>query len=122
MSPAAAGVLDVFAVAGDEVHVEVRHRLSCGFAAVHADVEAVGVMSREDRLAGDRQGGGELDVLFPRGVEQLATRRVRDEEGVAFADGVGVPEAEDVGASVEDARGDRSRRRGRIVLSSDAPW
>ena len=83
----------------------MRDRLSRGLSDVHADVEAVGVMFREDRLAGDRQGGGELHVLFARGVEPASDVAGRDEEGVAFADGVGVPDAEDIGASVEDTRG-----------------
>ena len=83
----------------------MRYRLSRGFADVHADVEAVGVMFREDRLAGDRHGGSELHVLFARCVEPACDVAGRDEEGVAFADGVSVPDSEDVFASVEDAGG-----------------
>ena len=44
-------------------------------------------------------------MLFSRGVEPACDVAGRDEEGVANAYGVGVPESEDVFASVEDAGG-----------------
>ena len=56
MADAAAGVLDVAFVAGDEVDVEVEDGLAGGFADVPADVVAVWPVAVGQEVAGPVEG------------------------------------------------------------------
>ena len=63
MSDPAARVGDVASVARNDVNVQMRDRLACGLADVHADVEAVRCMTLQDLLAGAVDGVGQR-LLF----------------------------------------------------------
>lgn len=89
------------------MNVKVRHRLSRGFSNVDPDVEAVGKVFGRDGLAGDGKGGEKVGLLVARRVEPCRDVSFSDDEGVAVADGEGVPESEHALAPVEDALGVR---------------
>jgi len=102
---AAAGVLGVAAVAGDDVHVEVEHGLAGGCAGVDADVVAVGVVARFDVGAGDVGRVHQLAAFLGAGVEPGADVAHGNEQGVAGRGGIAVPQAVDERAAVEDPLG-----------------
>ena len=102
------------------MNVKVRHRLSRGFSNVDPDVEAVGKVFGRDGLAGDGKGGEKVGLLVARRVEPCRDVSFSDDEGVAVADGEGVPESEHALAPVEDALGVRGAEGGRRARSSFA--
>ena len=59
MSNPAARVWNVAPVARNDVNVQMRNRLTCRLANVHADVEAIRCMTPQDLLAGSVDGVGQ---------------------------------------------------------------
>lgn len=98
-------IFDVVLVSRDQMNVKVRDGLAGGLADVDADVEAVGEVFGRDGFFGDRERAQKLALFLPRSVEPRGDVALRDDESVAITDGVGVPEAENVLASVEHAFG-----------------
>ena len=54
-------------------------------------------------LAGDREGTeyAKLGLFLPSSIEPRRDVLLGDDEGVAVTDGIGIPNAEDVGAAIE---------------------
>ena len=82
-SDPAPGVFDVAVIPGDEMDVEVHHRLAGGFSHVHADVVAVGVepLVEEDFSLPDE--GKKCGEFCVGRVEEACDVAVGDEEEVA---------------------------------------
>jgi hypothetical protein len=76
-----------------------------GFADVHPEVEAVGAVPGEDRLAGDGEARDELRLLLAGGVEPARHVSSGNEKGVALAHGECVPESEDSFSTIEHEPG-----------------
>jgi hypothetical protein len=89
---AVAGIEDVPPVAGDDVDVEVEDGLARGFADVHADVEAVGVVAVVEEVPRPVDSGDDGCLLLLAGVEPGRDVPSGDDEEMAFADREGVPE------------------------------
>ena len=89
-------------VARDDVHVEVEDRLAGGRADVPADVEAVGLVTLEDFLAGDVEGAEQLLLILRCRLPPGGDVTAGDEESVPGGYGEGVPQAQDQLAGVED--------------------
>jgi hypothetical protein len=92
---AAPWVVDVAAVARDQVDVQVEDGLAGGPADVDADVVAVRAVAAGDQLAAVVEGLADGLVLLGAGVEPGGHVPPRDDEQVARARGEGVPEGED---------------------------
>ena len=82
---AAARVIDVAAVARDDVDVEVHDGLTGSFPGIDADVVAVGVELLIDLLLDDIDELEEGRALVGCGVEPSGDEAARDDEGVAGA-------------------------------------
>ena len=81
-------------VTRDQVHVQMEHCLAGGLASVDADVPGVGGVVFLDFLAGRCDGLGEGLLFFGRGVEPVGDMPAWDQQGVAGADRVAVPQAQ----------------------------
>lgn len=81
-------IVHVAAVAGNHVDVEVHDGLARGLASVEADVVAVGLVGLVEfrfRLVDELE---DRALFFGGGVEPGRDEAARDDEGVAFGDGV----------------------------------
>jgi hypothetical protein len=85
------------------VQVEVCHGLPCGGAEIHADVEAIGLVSCSDCHLRDLDGRGQLMALVPGRVVPGGQMPSRHEQGMTRADGETIPEPEDEVALVKHA-------------------
>jgi len=105
---AATRILDVAAVAGDDVHVEVEHGLAGGCAGVDADVVAVRRVARLDVGARHVDRLHQLAAFPGAGVEPAFDVAHGDDQGVAGGGGKAVPQAVDERAAVKYPLGLRS--------------
>lgn len=90
MSHAPLGVFDIPLVAGNDVNMDMKNTLPGRRPDIHPDVVAVGLELRiqQPALLGDQPHAG-VD-LFRRQVEKARDMPLRDDQGMARTDRIGV--------------------------------
>jgi len=120
----APGVCHVPGVAGNDVDMQVHHRLAGGFSHVHADVVAVGVAALVEEVFCLPDEGEEGGLLLVRRAEEVRDVAEGDEEEVAGANWISIIAgvAEVVGE--DDLLGERIAERAgqRVHASYPLTW
>jgi len=92
MANTAPGIADIPLEAGNHMDMEVENRLAGGGAAVDADVVAIGSIMLLDDPFGLMDGRDEGHLLRGRGLEPGRNVPSRDQQGMAWRYGVGIPQ------------------------------
>ncbi len=125
MPDAAAWVGDIAGKAGDEVHVQMHHRLACSWIDIDADVVAVGPELGVEPGLHHIEQLEHRDLFFPRCLEPGANQPERYDERVARRDGEAITnrEGQRVGGHVrflrelEEGRGHYWFFAGRVLCN-----
>lgn len=105
MPDAPARVRHIPQVAGNEVAMEVGHRLARGCATVHADVVARGRKLLLNQLLAVPQHHWQVFLLIPRQDEVVRAHSVRDDQRVPRRNGVQVAHDKEEVVAVKDTVG-----------------